>query len=64
MKEFFGVLCLTAFIFCLGTVGAMEQDMIDLLPGTIRAFAFLGLAALFGKLAGAFDYTGEGGEWE
>ena len=64
MKKVFEVLSVLAFLLCLGSVGAVEQDMIDLVPGMIRAFAFLGLFALFGKLGGAFDYTDEGGEWE
>lgn len=64
MKKVFGVLCFLSFLLALGAVGAIEQDLIDLVPGAIRAFAFIGLFALFGKLAGAFDYTDEGGEWE
>ena len=28
-----------AFVLCLGSVGAVEQDMVDLVPGMIRAFA-------------------------
>lgn len=62
MKMAFEIMAVLAFVLCLGSVGAVEQDMVDLVPGMIRAFFFLGLFALFGKLGGAFDYTDEGGE--
>jgi hypothetical protein len=62
MKKFFGVLCALSFIAALGTVGAIEQDMVDLVPGMIRAFTFAALFGLFGKLSGAYDAMDEGGE--
>lgn len=54
-KTVFGVIAFVMFFLMLGTVGAIECDTVPLGIGTIRAFAFMGLWALFSWLAGAFD---------
>ena len=56
-KTVCGVIAFVLFFLMYGTVGAIEQDMIPLLPGTIRVFALMALWVLFCDLAGAFDYT-------
>ena len=56
-KTVFGAIAFVMFLLMVGTAGAIENDAVPLLPGTIRLFAFLGLWAFFSDLAGAFDYT-------
>ena len=46
-----------AFLALLGSVGAVEQDLVPLLPGTIRMFGFLLIWAGLLTVAGAFDTT-------
>lgn len=58
MRKFrclFGTLAFLSFLFMLGTVGAIEQDALDLGVGAIRAFIGLGCFGAFCKVAGAFD---------
>lgn len=55
MKKVFGVLALLAFLFALGTVGAIEQDMVGLAEGFVRAAICIALMWLFGWLAGGFN---------
>lgn len=58
MRKFrclFGTLAFLSFLFMLGTVGAIEQDTLDLGVGTIRAFIGLGCSGVFCEMAGAFD---------
>ena len=52
-----GYLSLIAFLALLGSVGAVEQDLVPLLPGTIRMFSFLLIWAGLLAVAGAFDTT-------
>ena len=52
-----GYLSLIAFLALLGSVGAVEQDLVPLLPGTIRMFGFLLIWAGLLTVAGAFDTT-------
>lgn len=52
------LLSLVAFLALLGSVGAVEQDLVPLLPGTIRMFGFLLIWAGLLAVAGAFDTTG------
>lgn len=61
-KTVFGVIAFVMFFLMLGTVGAIEQDMIPLLQGMIRTFAFMALWVLFSWLAGAFEPTPERSE--
>lgn len=56
MKKVFGVLSFLSFLFMLGSVGAVEQDTVPLLQGTIQMFLGLVAFALFARLAGAFEY--------
>lgn len=51
------LLSLVAFLALLGSVGAVEQDLVPLLPGTIRMFGFLLIWAGLLTVAGAFDTT-------
>lgn len=55
MKKIFGTLAFLSFFFVLGTVGAIEQDMIPLGTGTIRMSIGMAVFYLFCKLSGAFD---------
>lgn len=55
IKTVCGVIAFVFFFLMLGTVGAIEQDQVALGTGTIRAFVFEALWAVFAKLAGAFD---------
>jgi len=48
---------MVAFMALLGSVGAVEQDLVPLLPGTIRMFGFLLIWAGLLAVAGAFDTT-------
>ena len=52
-----GYLSLIVFLALLGSVGAVEQDLVPLLPGTIRMFGFLLIWAGLLTVAGAFDTT-------
>lgn len=52
-----GLLSLVAFLALLGSVGAVEQDLVPLLPGTIRIFGFLLIWAGLLAVTGAFDTT-------
>lgn len=55
VKKVFGVLAALSFLFLLGTVGAVEQDMVSLGTGTIRMAVGLVAFGLFTWLAGGFD---------
>lgn len=55
LKKVFGVLAFMSFMFLLGTVGSIEQDMIALGTGTIRMIFGLGGFWLFTWLAGGFE---------
>lgn len=55
MKKVFGALAFLSFFVALGTVGAIEQDMVSLGTGFLRAAIALGCMWLFGWLAGGFD---------
>lgn len=50
-----GVIAFFMFFVMLGTVGALEQDLVPFTTGTIRMFAALGLWAFFTWQSGAFD---------
>ena len=52
------LLSLVAFLALLGSVGAVEQDLVPLLPGAIRMFGCLLTWAGLLAAAGAFDTTG------
>lgn len=56
MKKFFGAFAFICFLCTIGTVGAIEQDMIELGAGFIQALIFLSLFAFFTDRAGGFDY--------
>ena len=64
MKKVFGIIAILSFLFLLGTVGSMEQDMIPLGTGVIRMVVGLASFWLFTWLAGGFnfDHTFEEGE--
>lgn len=49
-----GCLSFLAFFFVLGVVGGVEQDTIDLLPGTLYMFGGMGVCWVLAWLAGAF----------
>lgn len=55
MKKVFGVLAFLSFFYALGIVGGMEQDLIGLGEGFIRAIIAIGLMGLFIELSGASD---------
>ena len=55
MKKVFGTIAILSFLFLLGTVGSVEQDMIPLGTGVIRMVAGLAACWLFTWLAGGFD---------
>ena len=57
MKKIFAILAFLSFLFLLGTVGSVEQDMIPLGTGVIRMVAGLVSIWLFTWLAGGFDYS-------
>lgn len=57
MKKVFGTIAILSFLFLLGTVGSVEQDMIPLGTGVIRMVAGLAAFWLFTWLAGGFDYS-------
>ena len=61
-KTVCGVIAFVMFFVMLGTVGAVENDALPLLPGAVRILAALGLWVLFSYLAGAFDYSQERSE--
>lgn len=55
MKKVFGTLAFLSFFFLLGTVGAVEQDMISLKAGAIRMVIELLVFGLSCELSGAND---------
>ena len=55
MKKVFGILAFLSFFFVLGTVGAIECDMIAPGTGFIRAMLGIVVMAVFAKIAGAFE---------
>lgn len=55
VKRIFGILAFLSFMFLLGTVGAVEQDMVALGTGTIRMIFGLVGFGLFTWLAGGFE---------
>ena len=57
MKKVFGVMAILSFLFLLGTVGSVEQDMIPLGTGVIRMVAGFAAFWLFTRLAGGVDYS-------
>ena len=57
MKKVFGTIAFLSFMFLLGTVGAVEQDMIPLGTGGIRMVVGLASLWLFTWLTGGFDYS-------
>ena len=57
MKKVFGTIAILSFVFLLGTVGSVEQDMIPLGTGVIRMVASLAAFLLFTWLACGFDYS-------
>ena len=57
MKKVFGTIAILSFLFLLGTVGSVEQDMIPLGTGVICMVAGLSAFGLFTWLAGGFDYS-------
>lgn len=57
IRKVAGYLSLIAFLALLGSVGAVEQDLVPLLPGTIRMFGFLLIWAGLLTVTGAFDTT-------
>ena len=57
VKKVFGTIAILSFLFLLGTVGSVEQDMIPLGTGVIRMVVGLASLWLFTWLAGGFDYS-------
>lgn len=57
MKRIFGTLAFLSFFWLLGTVAAVEQDMMTLGTGTLHMAFALFLFYVFCKLAGAFSPT-------
>ena len=57
MKKVFGTIAFLSFLFLLGTVGSVEQDMIPLGTGVIRMVVSFASLWLFTWLAGGFDYS-------
>ena len=57
VKKVFGTIAILSFLFLLGTVGSVEQDMIPIGTGVIRMVAGLAAFWLFTWLAGGFDYS-------
>ena len=57
MKKIFGTIAFLSFLFLLGTVGSVEQDMIPLGTGVIRMVVSFASLWLFTWLAGGFDYS-------
>ena len=57
MKNVFGTIAILSFMFLLGTVGSVEQDMIPLGTGVICMVVGLASLWLFTWLAGGFDYS-------
>ena len=64
MKKVFGTIAILSFLFLLGTVGSVEQDMIPLGTGVIRMVAGLAAFWLFTWLAGGSDYSYTFDEYE
>lgn len=59
MKRIFGTLAFLSFFWLLGTVAAVEQDMMALGTGMLHMAFALFLFYVFCKLAGAFYPTQE-----
>lgn len=57
MKRIFGTLAFLSFFWLLGTVAAVEQDMMALSTGTIHMVLALACFYVFCKLAGVFYPT-------
>lgn len=57
MKRIFGTLAFLSFFWLLGTVAAVERDMMALGTGTLHMAGALALFHAFCKLAGAFYLT-------
>ena len=57
VKKVFGTIAILSFLFLLGTVGSVEQDMIPIGTGVIRMVVGLAAFWLFTWLAGGFDYS-------
>ena len=57
IRDAAGLLSLVAFLALLGSVGAVEQDLVPLLPGAIRMIGFLLSWAGLLAVAGVFDTT-------
>lgn len=57
MKKVFGCLAMLSFLFLLGTVGSVEQDMMTLGAEVIRMVIGFVLMWLFTWLSGGFDYS-------
>ena len=55
VKKVFGVLAFFSFFYALGIVGGIEQDLIGLGEGFVRAIIAIGLMGLFIELSGASD---------
>ena len=55
LKTLFGVFSFISFFLMLGTVGAIETNIMPLGQGAFRAFLFLVLFAVFAHLGGAFE---------
>ena len=58
MKKVFGIIAILSFLFLLGTVGSMDQDMISLRIGIIRTASGIASFWIFSWLAGWFDCSG------
>lgn len=55
VKKVFGVCAFFSFFYALGIVGGIEQDLIGLGEGFVRAIIAIGLMGLFIELSGASD---------
>lgn len=55
MKKVFGALAFLSFFIILGIVGSIEQDMVSLGVGFIRAIIAMAAFYIFTWLAGGFD---------
>ena len=57
MKKIFGIIAFLSFMYLLGTVGAVEQNMMPFGTGVIRMIVSFISFGLFTWLAGGFDYS-------
>ena len=55
MRKVFGCIAFLSFLYVLGTVGAIEQNMADLGGGTIRGAIGIAVMWVTTWLAGGFD---------